>query len=191
MAGHGEPKPMQAEPSGPLRGRVDVPGDKSISHRALILGALAVGETRISGLLEGQDVLDTGRAMRAFGATVERTGAGARVEVAQVEAAAHWIGEYVLEQLETGGTWRPDGNAAAGFAPHDAYPCLGEDQWLAVAVGDDETWRALCAVLERPDLAADPHLAAAAPKREGTRPPSRPLPPKHPAGSQHRLYEPI
>ena len=81
MAGHGEPKPMRAEASGPLRGRVEVPGDKSISHRALILGALAVGETRISGLLEGQDVLDTGRAMRAFGATVERTGAGAwRVE---------------------------------------------------------------------------------------------------------------
>ena len=52
---------MQAEASGPLRGRVEVPGDKSISHRALILGALAVGETRISGLLEGQDVLDTGR----------------------------------------------------------------------------------------------------------------------------------
>ncbi|HET9068825.1 MAG TPA: 3-phosphoshikimate 1-carboxyvinyltransferase, partial [Amaricoccus sp.] len=81
MAGHGEPKPMRAEASGPLKGRVEVPGDKSISHRALILGALAVGETRISGLLEGQDVLDTGRAMRAFGATVERTGAGAwRVE---------------------------------------------------------------------------------------------------------------
>ena len=72
---------MQAEASGPLRGRVDVPGDKSISHRALILGALSVGETRISGLLEGQDVLDTGRAMRAFGAAVERTGSGAwRVE---------------------------------------------------------------------------------------------------------------
>jgi 3-phosphoshikimate 1-carboxyvinyltransferase len=72
---------MRAEASGPLRGRVEVPGDKSISHRALILGALAVGETRISGLLEGQDVLDTGRAMRAFGATVERAGAGAwRVE---------------------------------------------------------------------------------------------------------------
>jgi 3-phosphoshikimate 1-carboxyvinyltransferase len=72
---------MRAEASGPLRGRVEVPGDKSISHRSLILGALAVGETRITGLLEGQDVLDTGRAMRAFGATVERTGPGAwRVE---------------------------------------------------------------------------------------------------------------
>jgi 3-phosphoshikimate 1-carboxyvinyltransferase len=53
-----------------------VPGDKSISHRALILGALAVGETRITGLLEGQDVLDTAAAMRAFGAEVTRHGPG-------------------------------------------------------------------------------------------------------------------
>ena len=51
-----------------------MPGDKSISHRALILGALAVGETRISGLLEGEDVLNTAKAMRALGAKVERTG---------------------------------------------------------------------------------------------------------------------
>ena len=81
MAGHGEPKPMQSEAGGPLTGRVDAPGDKSVSHRALILGALSVGETRITGLLEGQDVLDTGRAMRAFGAVVERAGAGVwRVE---------------------------------------------------------------------------------------------------------------
>jgi 3-phosphoshikimate 1-carboxyvinyltransferase len=50
-----------------------VPGDKSISHRALILGALAVGQTRISGLLEGEDVLNTARSMRALGAKVERT----------------------------------------------------------------------------------------------------------------------
>jgi 3-phosphoshikimate 1-carboxyvinyltransferase len=55
---------------------VRVPGDKSISHRALILGALAVGETRISGLLEGEDVLNTAKAMRALGAQVERTGEG-------------------------------------------------------------------------------------------------------------------
>lgn len=52
-----------------------VPGDKSISHRALILGALAVGETQISGLLEGEDVLNTAKAMQALGARVERTGA--------------------------------------------------------------------------------------------------------------------
>ena len=67
MSGHGAPIPMTSRPSGPLEGVAEVPGDKSISHRSLILGAMAVGETRISGLLEGQDVLDTGRAMQAFG----------------------------------------------------------------------------------------------------------------------------
>jgi 3-phosphoshikimate 1-carboxyvinyltransferase len=71
------PTPLAARRAGPLRGRVRVPGDKSISHRALIFGALAVGETRISGLLEGDDVLNTGSAMRALGATVERAGEGA------------------------------------------------------------------------------------------------------------------
>jgi 3-phosphoshikimate 1-carboxyvinyltransferase len=68
------PTPLEARASGPLAGKVQVPGDKSISHRALILGALAVGETRISGLLEGEDVLNTAKAMRALGAKVERTG---------------------------------------------------------------------------------------------------------------------
>jgi 3-phosphoshikimate 1-carboxyvinyltransferase len=68
------PTPLEARASGPLTGKARVPGDKSISHRALILGALAVGETRISGLLEGEDVLNTAKSMRAMGATVERTG---------------------------------------------------------------------------------------------------------------------
>ena len=70
------PQPLTARRSGPLTGRVRVPGDKSISNRALILGALAVGETKITGLLEGEDVVNTGRAMRAMGASVERTGDG-------------------------------------------------------------------------------------------------------------------
>jgi 3-phosphoshikimate 1-carboxyvinyltransferase len=69
--------PLISRRAGPLAGRARVPGDKSISHRALIFGALAVGETHISGLLEGDDVLHTGNAMRALGAKVERTGAGA------------------------------------------------------------------------------------------------------------------
>ena len=69
-------KPRRFRPTGPLRGSIRVPGDKSISHRALMLGALALGETRISGLLEGEDVLATAAAMRAMGATIERTGEG-------------------------------------------------------------------------------------------------------------------
>ncbi len=55
----------------PLSGDITVPGDKSISHRALILGALGIGETRITGLLEGDDVLRTGEAARALGASVD------------------------------------------------------------------------------------------------------------------------
>ena len=73
---HAPAQPMTARPSGPLRGEARVPGDKSVSHRALILGALAVGETRITGLLEGQDVLDTAKAMQAFGGQVTRVGEG-------------------------------------------------------------------------------------------------------------------
>ena len=74
MAHSDTPTPLESRASGPLAGKVRVPGDKSISHRALILGALAVGETRISGLLEGEDVLNTAKSMRALGARVERTG---------------------------------------------------------------------------------------------------------------------
>ncbi len=77
MSGHGPAQPMTAHPCGPLSGVAEVPGDKSISHRALILGALSIGETRVTGLLEGQDVLDTARAMRAFGAEVTQHGPGA------------------------------------------------------------------------------------------------------------------
>jgi len=71
------PSPLTARRGGPLHGRIRVPGDKSISHRALILAALTVGETTISGLLEGEDVLHTADVMRALGARVERTGDGA------------------------------------------------------------------------------------------------------------------
>ena len=85
--------PMTAAHGNPLRGRIRVPGDKSISHRALILGALAVGPTRISQLLEGEDIINTGKAMRALGARVEREGVG---------------------------QWRVDGVGVGGFAqPRD------------------------------------------------------------------------
>ena len=76
MSAHGNPVPMTSRKSGPLKGVANVPGDKSISHRSLILGAMAIGETRIEGLLEGQDVLDTAKAMRSFGATVTDHGGG-------------------------------------------------------------------------------------------------------------------
>jgi 3-phosphoshikimate 1-carboxyvinyltransferase len=71
-----QPAPLTARRNGPLNGHARVPGDKSISIRALILGALTVGETRIGGLLEGEDVLNTARALRALGASLEQRGGG-------------------------------------------------------------------------------------------------------------------
>ena len=103
MSAHDRQIPMTSRRAAPLRGEARVPGDKSISHRALILGALAVGETRISGLLEGQDVLDTAAAMRAFGAEVARLGEG----------------EWVVHGVGVGGFAEPEqvidcGNSGTG-----------------------------------------------------------------------------
>lgn len=69
-------RPRRFTANGPLKGRIRVPGDKSISHRSIMLGALAVGETRVTGLLEGEDVLSTAAAMRAMGAMIERDADG-------------------------------------------------------------------------------------------------------------------
>jgi len=71
-----ERAPLTARRLGPLKGRMRVPGDKSISHRALILGALTVGKCSIGGLLEGEDVLNTAKAVLALGAALERRGEG-------------------------------------------------------------------------------------------------------------------
>jgi 3-phosphoshikimate 1-carboxyvinyltransferase len=91
-----QPTPLEARSSGALTGKVRVPGDKSISHRALIFGALAVGESRITGLLEGEDVLNTAKAMQALGARVGRQGANGMA------------------------TWSVRGVGVAGFAQPDA-----------------------------------------------------------------------
>src|SRR5690606_38771151 len=72
MTAHTLPQPATASRSDALSGTVRVPGDKSISHRSMMFGALASGETRITGLLEGEDVMRTADAMRAMGATIEK-----------------------------------------------------------------------------------------------------------------------
>ncbi len=76
MAESSENKPLIARKSVNLKGGVLAPGDKSVSHRSLILGTLAVGETAITGLLEAEDVLNTAQAMRKLGSTVVRQGEG-------------------------------------------------------------------------------------------------------------------
>ena len=85
------PSPLILVADGPLGGEARVPGDKSISHRAIMLSALAVGRSEIRGLLEGEDVLATAAAMRAMGATVERLGPG------------HWI----VDGVGVGGLLQP------------------------------------------------------------------------------------
>jgi 3-phosphoshikimate 1-carboxyvinyltransferase len=75
MAHSDVPQPAIALRSKPLSGSARVPGDKSISHRSFMLGGLAAGETRITGLLEGEDVMRTGAAMQAMGARIEKRGA--------------------------------------------------------------------------------------------------------------------
>ena len=90
------------------------------------------------------------------------TGRGQYVEFAQREGLLHWIGEYLLADPERPGEFTPHGNRSAHAAPHDAYRCAGEDRWVAVAVGTDAQWSALCAVIGRQDLAADPGLATVA-----------------------------
>jgi 3-phosphoshikimate 1-carboxyvinyltransferase len=106
-------KGLKARPGGPLKGRVRAPGDKSISHRALILGALAKGTTHISGLLEGDDVLATAKAMAELGATVTREGDG----IWRVEGHGRLIEpEAVIDCGNSGTGVRLIIGAAAGFA---------------------------------------------------------------------------
>jgi len=100
---------MRASSSRPLKGEVSIPGDKSISHRSLILGALAIGQTRITGLLEGQDVLDTARAMVGFGAQVEKI---------------------------EGGDWYVDGVGVGGFAePETVVDCGNSGTGVRLIMG--------------------------------------------------------
>ncbi|MEO1536343.1 MAG: 3-phosphoshikimate 1-carboxyvinyltransferase [Pseudomonadota bacterium] len=103
MSGHGPAQPLTAVKATALKGVAEVPGDKSISHRSLILGALTIGETRVRGLLEGEDVLATAEAMRAFGADITRSDDG----------------EWSIHGVGTGGFGEPEdvidcGNAGTG-----------------------------------------------------------------------------
>lgn len=89
----------------------------------------------------------------------DRTGEGQHVEVPQVEAAMQFIGEHLLLAAATGEVLPRTGNRVPWAAPHDAYPAAGDDEWVVVAVETDAEFAALCAVIGRPDLAADRDLA--------------------------------
>lgn len=87
------------------------------------------------------------------------TGQGQHVEVPQVEAAMNFIGEHLLHAATAGVDPPRQGNRVDWAAPHDAFPALGEDEWVAVAATDDAEWMALCGVLGLPELADDPRFA--------------------------------
>jgi 3-phosphoshikimate 1-carboxyvinyltransferase len=104
---------LKSTPGGALRGTVRAPGDKSISHRSMILGALATGTTTVEGLLEGADVLATAQAMRSFGARVEQEGPGRW----RIEGQGGFVEPSDLVDCGNAGTGvRLIMGAAAGFA---------------------------------------------------------------------------
>lgn len=92
----------------------------------------------------------------------QRTGEGQHVEVPQVEAAMHLIGEYLIHAAEAGNNPPVDGNRLTHAAPHDVFPCKGADEWVAIDVTSDDEWHALCRVIGQDLLASDALFASAA-----------------------------
>jgi crotonobetainyl-CoA:carnitine CoA-transferase CaiB-like acyl-CoA transferase len=92
----------------------------------------------------------------------QRSGEGQHVEVPQVEAAMHAIGEYIIHAAETGRDQAADGNRRPGIAPHDVFPARGGDEWVVIEAADETQWRALCRAIGNPALADDPRFATMA-----------------------------
>jgi crotonobetainyl-CoA:carnitine CoA-transferase CaiB-like acyl-CoA transferase/pimeloyl-ACP methyl ester carboxylesterase len=92
----------------------------------------------------------------------ETTGRGQHVEIAQREAAMQWIGELVVHAIAAGADSVPRGNRLADVVPHGAFPCLGFDEWVAIAAPSDEAFAALCGAMGVRRLAADPAFATVA-----------------------------
>jgi crotonobetainyl-CoA:carnitine CoA-transferase CaiB-like acyl-CoA transferase len=96
----------------------------------------------------------------------QRTGRGVFLDLAQAESAAYMLGVSYLEAAVNGHDPRPVGNDWPYAAPHNVYPCAGDDRWCVIAVETDEQWRRLCEQLGRPALAHDPRYATLAARRE-------------------------
>ncbi len=93
------------------------------------------------------------------------TGEGQHIDLSQVQCMLPLAAPSILEQSATGTTVPRLGNRHPEYAPHGCFPCLGIDQWLTLAVRNDDEWQALCKAMRRPDLAADQALATAAGRR--------------------------
>lgn len=90
-----------------------------------------------------------------------RTGTGQHIDFAQAEASGHFLAPAILDYSVNGRIFRGMGNDDLDMAPHGVYPAAGEDRWVAIATATDAQWRALCSVIGRADLAADPALTSA------------------------------
>ena len=88
-----------------------------------------------------------------------RTGEGQFIDLAQAESVVALLGTGPLEHSVNGGAPPPDGNHAADYSPHAAYPCAGDDRWCVIAAGSDDEWRRLCEAIGSPELAGDARFA--------------------------------
>ena len=95
----------------------------------------------------------------------EKTGEGQHIDLSAVEAMLPLVAPSIIEQSVTGASGPRIGNRHPVYVPNGCFPCLGEDQWIALAVRSNQEWLALCEVMHRPDLAADPALATAEGRR--------------------------
>jgi crotonobetainyl-CoA:carnitine CoA-transferase CaiB-like acyl-CoA transferase len=119
-------------------------------------------------ILHGQSVTDAmvgTMGALAIVAALERratTGEGDVIDLSQIETLTTYLGAALVQAQVTGHDPERRGNIRPGLCPHDVYPCRPDGPWVAIAVRDDDDWQRLCAVIERPDLAADTTLATSA-----------------------------
>ena len=108
------------------------------------------------------DFISAGTAATALLAALEyrsHSGRGQYIELAQSEALASTMGVPLMDYLANGRAWKPSGNRNLNAAPHNCYPCRGDDQWCAIACFDDDQWNGLRRALDDPSWAADPKFA--------------------------------
>jgi benzylsuccinate CoA-transferase BbsF subunit len=91
---------------------------------------------------------------------LKRTGEGQFIELSQIEAITHLLGEAFMEYSMNNRVMGPRGNRHASMAPHGIYPCQGEDQWVSIAVETDEQWRAFCQLAGKPELSSDEQFSS-------------------------------
>ena len=117
-----------------------------------------------SGINYGDPIAGFTSALLAIAAVRHRrrTGEGQWIDVSHLEASVQFLGEWVVAHSRTGELPKRLGNGHTAMAPHGVYPAAGNDRWIAIAVRDDERWRAFVSVVDLPGLRNDPRFASAA-----------------------------